>query len=492
MFKLLMMFILILSTAQAVIWNEGMTAELHWGEAMVLGNYTLDLIDFSNENSNPSLVLVELLEDNLTLTSRALSAGESFSWNDSVRVTARKIVDDDKVDEPYAVIAVQLKASPEIALLLSAEKDVYRGGDMIRLELGIENTGIVDAESMKIALDSKPPLVYGSYSKSILVAGRVWDENERTSEIEPVKASFTAPYLPEPAEFEVRVQAEYEDPDGNIHEAFGGTTFRVEGCLQAHKQVEDSQDFGKSYYVIDSLRNCGNRTLELELSDSTGEDFQTDSYLHWQVNLSPGEAKTVSYKIAGKRPVQGRSLPPAEASFVFEGKTFRVSSESPVVDVLGPFIEGRRSISPRKVAPGKDVVVSLNLSNTGNRRGRVSFLEKIPRGAKLVDGSISGEFMLSPQESRVAEYTLRCLDPGDVVLPPDNVSYHDIHGSSYSADNPPLVIEVVAEKKVNITSLNISRTEAIERETKLPEENSFAFISLVFIIGFWAAFSRYL
>lgn len=491
MFKLLIILILIPSTAQAVIWDEGSMAELHWGEAMVLGNYTLNLIDFSKEDSNPSLVLVELLEDNLTLTSRALSAGESFSWNDSIKVTAQKIIDDDQVDEPYADLRVQLKALPEISLLLSADKDVYQGGDTIRLELGVENTGIVDAESMKIALDSKLPLVFGSYSRSVLQAGRVWDENERTSEIEPVKAAFAAPYLPEPAEFEVRVHAEFKDPDGNRHDAFGGTTFRVEGCLQIHKQVEESQDFGKSYYVIDSLRNCGNRTLELELSDSIGEDFQTDAYLHWQVNLSPGESKTVSYKITGKRPLQGQSLPPADASFVFEGKTFRVFSESPVVDVLGPFIEVQRSISSTKVAPGKDVTVSLNLSNTGNRRGRVSFLERIPKAAKLVDGSISGQFMLNPQESKVVEYALRFHGPGDVVLLQDNVSYHDVHGSSYSANNPTLVIEVVAEKKANITSLNISRTAVIKKETKRPEENSLAYISLVFILGFWAAVSRY-
>ena len=58
MFKLLAILLLVSSVVQAVVWDEGISAELHWGEAMILGNYTLTLVDFSPEDSKTSQALV--------------------------------------------------------------------------------------------------------------------------------------------------------------------------------------------------------------------------------------------------------------------------------------------------------------------------------------------------------------------------------------------------------------------------------------------------
>ena len=69
---------------------------------------------------------------------------------------------------------------PDISLLLTSNKEVYQGGELIRLDLEIENKGVVDANDLKIALDSNPPLVKASYSRSMLEAGRVWDEDKHT------------------------------------------------------------------------------------------------------------------------------------------------------------------------------------------------------------------------------------------------------------------------------------------------------------------------
>jgi len=118
MFKLLAILLLFSSVVQAVVWDEGIGAELHWGEAMILGDYKLVLVDFSPEESRTSQALVELQKDNVTLAIRALMAGESFSLNDSIKVTAQTVVKDDQEDEPYADLTMQLPAAPEVTLLL--------------------------------------------------------------------------------------------------------------------------------------------------------------------------------------------------------------------------------------------------------------------------------------------------------------------------------------------------------------------------------------
>jgi len=61
----------------------------------------------------------------------------------------------------------------------------------------------------------------------------------------------------------------------------GGTEFQVCGSLQRHKRVKESQDCGKSYNVVDSFWNCGNRTVDIKLGDSTGSDFAANETISW-------------------------------------------------------------------------------------------------------------------------------------------------------------------------------------------------------------------
>ncbi|MDD1761463.1 MAG: hypothetical protein LUQ59_04450, partial [Methanothrix sp.] len=69
--------ILVLMTAsvgQAVVWNEGIQGELHWDEALFIGNYTVALTDFSLDEAGPSKVLLDLQEHNKTIDHRAMQS----------------------------------------------------------------------------------------------------------------------------------------------------------------------------------------------------------------------------------------------------------------------------------------------------------------------------------------------------------------------------------------------------------------------------------
>jgi hypothetical protein len=498
MLKLLAIMLVMISSAQAVIWNEGASGELRWGEALIFGNYSLNLIDFSTEGSVVPMALVELQVDNITQGSRALQAGEFFSLNDSVKVTARKVVMGDRGDEPYAEFRIQLPASPDISLLLTANKEVYLGGDMIRLDLVIENKGVVDAEDLKITLDSNLPLVKASYSRSNLGAGRVWDEDKHTREIDPIKLNLRAPYLMEPAEIEVRAHAEYADEWGRRHEAWGGTRFSVAGPIKLHKHIEDRQDFGKSYYVTNTLQNIGNRTLHLALSDSTGSHFKTNSTLTWEFNLSPSETEFVSYQVRAKSPGEKLALPSSEICYIFENKKYKIFSESPIAEVVGPFIEGKRSVSPTRVAPGNEVSVSIELMNSGNEKAKVLWQDKVPGGAKLGHGRLNGSFMLLPSEKQKEEYVIQCLWPGEIRLPPTEIVYRDVWGNSFSLKTSPFTIMVEDEKTINATGLLDSKNKIHEytmndcdASPNEFEENNWPLLLLVMVLGLGAAFSRY-
>jgi hypothetical protein len=407
----------------------------------------------------------------------------------------------DRDEEPYAEIRIQLPAVPDISLLLTSNKEVYQGGNMIWLDLEIENKGVVDAEDLKIALDSNPPLVKASYSRSMLEAGRVWDEDKHTREIDPIKLDLQAPYLTEPAEFEVRAHAKFADELGLGHEAWGGTRFSVAGPIKLHKHFEDRQDFGKSYYVTNTLQNSGNRTVHVALSDSTGSHFQTNSTLTWEFRLSPGETKAVSYQIQAKSPGENLALPQSEVSYILENKKYKIFSESPIADVVGPFIEGKRSVSTTRVSPGKEVSVSIEVSNSGNAKAKVSWQDDVPEGAKLNHGRLGGSFMLLPGEKQKEEYIIQCLRPGEIRLPPTEIVYRDVWGDSFSLRTSLFTLMVEDENTINATEpldsenqiCEAMMTESlkIDASPTESEENNWPLLFLVIVLGLGAAFSRY-
>ena len=497
MLKLLFILLTLISAAQAVVWNEGISGELHWGETLFLENYTLKLADFSIVESHTSKVLVELEANNLTIAKRALQVGEWFTLNDSIKVTVEQIVKGDIQDDPFAEIRLQLPAAADISLILTGNREIYQGGDEMRFQLQITNIGIVDAENLRIRLDSIPPFVNNQYSISMVEAGRVWDKKKNTHEIDNLKINIKAPYFPEPIDLKLQAHAQYTDPQKKSYESWGGTNFHISGPIQLHKRVEETQEFQKSYYVINSLRNCGNRTLTLDLSDSTGSGFQADSSLSWKFNLSPGESKTISYLIKAKQPGLSQTLPDAKACYSWDDKIYTVRSERPVVDAFGPLIEVERSVSPTKLQPGEVATVSIQLTNTGNKEAAISLQGTLPGKTKLISGVFNESLMLLPNETYSKDYQLRCIEPGTIRLPQGEISYRDVRGNEYRTSMNALEIDVQSDAQNETGKVDTQTEKAdVERDDTdvKTEENSEKYLSallITIVLLLSAAFSRY-
>jgi uncharacterized repeat protein (TIGR01451 family) len=471
MLKFLFILLTLISAAQAVIWNEGISGELHWGDTLFLENYTLKLTDFSIEESHTSKVLVKLQADNLTIANRALQVGEWFSLNDSIKVTLEQIVNGDIQDDPFAKIRLQLPAAADVSLILTGDRERYQGGDEMRIQLKIANIGMVDAENLRIRLDSIPPFVNKRYSISMVEAGSVWDKKKNTHEIDNLKINIKSPYFPEPIDLKLRALAQYSDPQGRAYESWGGTDFHISGPIQLHKRVEETQEFQKSYYVINSLRNCGNRTLTLDLSDSTGPGFQADSHLSWKLNLSPGESETRSYLIKAKLPGLSQILPDAKACYNWDEKIYTIRSERPVVDAFGPQIVVKRCVSPTKLHPGDTATVSVQLTNTGNKGAAISLQSTLPGKTKLISASVNESLMLLPNGTYSKDYQLRCIEPGTIRLPQSEISYRDVRGNEYSTSMNALEIDVQSEKKINQTNAALNETAIVDAQNETGKED---------------------
>lgn len=460
--RFLIILLALICSSQAVVWNEGMSGELHWAETMFLDNYSLKLADFSIFEGHTCKVLVQLQADNLTVVSRALQAGEWFDWNDSVKVSVEQIAVGDIQDDPFAVIRLQRPAAADLSLILTGERESYQGGDEMRIQLQIENRGIVDAENLRIELDSMPSFLNERYSISTVDAGKIWDKKKNTHKIDNLKINIKAPYFPKPTDLALQARAQYTDPQGKAYESWGAATFHISGPIQLHKSVEETQEFQESYYVVNSLRNTGNRTIALELSDSTGSGFRAEGPMDWKFNLTPGEARTVSYLIDARQPGLGQVLPNAAVSYRWDENSYIIRSEKPVVDVFGPSIKAERSIRPKKLGPGEVATVLVQLTNLGNKQTAITLQDAVPLEAELVSRSINESLILAPNETCSREYQLRCIKEGTIRLPSEEISYRDVRGNEYHASMQALEIDVQEKKKSDLRQSNLTDSDLNE------------------------------
>jgi len=495
---LLIAFFVTAAGQSAPVWENSAYGELQWGDSLKLQSYELIVADFSAEESDDERVLLEVYDGGSLLTSRALSMGESFSYNDSLRVVVDEISMGELEIEPFTKIRMQLAAAPEIEMRLVPNDDIYEGGDDMKLELVVENTAAVEALNLRIHITSDPSFFSTDHSISELKPGEIWDEDRRTKAVEPIMLEQKAPYLPGPAEVTVRARADYLDPQKRPHHSWTGTTLRIAGPLQFHKDVEELQEYGKSYFVINSLRNIGNRTLNLKLADSAAQHFEADSTLKKELQMPPGSTEIISYKIEAKKPGKGLVIPAAEASYSLGSRKYTVKSECPVVDVFGPYIEVQRMVQPSRVKDGEDVKVSTKIYNSGNKKSLVKVEQAIPAGTKLVAGELNGSFLLAPEESRTLEIVLKCSGLDEIKLPSAAVEYRDVQGRTFWAKSTSQSIGVEKEEllgNLSATEIETGNVEAEKEAAKGSAEGPSGLLAVI-VLGFLglisAIFSKYL
>ncbi len=446
LFALLFLLQAFAAASTSVSWSDSVFGDLQWGENLSLDGYRLVAADFSREGSYPA-VLLRLYRSNDLLMELPLKQGENFTFNDTVVAEVDSILIPDRsegYDEPRARVMLWIYASPDILLHLVSDKDSYDPGEEIRLSLIAENQGTKDAVGIKVDVSSQPQLFHfderiskleaGSSSAIGMGGGQEW-------------IRLKAPLFPGPAEFQLKAKAKYSDDDGKEFESAGYCTIYVSGQVSLHKRTEENMLPGKGYPVILSLRNFGVNTVEVELSDFIANGFSTSSSLRWKLDVGPGKTEIVSYDIVPKRPGAGFVLPAATAAYDLGSRRYESRSKSPSVDVSGPFLAVEKRISSSRVKPGDEVLVSIDIANTGNRTVKAALNETIPSWARLIGGQRGLSRTLAVGEEASFSYQISCGRAGWHVIPETTIVYADARGDEYRVNSSSLSLEVIEEKK---------------------------------------------
>jgi len=514
--KALLAYLLLASMVGAAVeWGDQAEGDLRWGETLQMGGYTLEAADFTPEDVSPEMVMLNLYKGGELIATRVMKSGDNFSIDDEVMVKAgeirRRDYSLDESTEPRANVSLLLRAVPELQIRVVADEDTYKAGDWAKIEIEVENVGMIEAEEVVIEVTSDPDIFHSKYSRGGLDPGEAWDEDPDTKEIDPIEERFRVPSVFGPEEVFFRAHARYLDSEGGAHESWGGTSIDIFGPLRVSKYTEDSMKFGENSFVHLSVSNGGNRTLEVDLTDSAGQNFRADTSLKWNMTVSPGGTETASYSVTAKKPGEGQTLPSAEAVYTIGGEEYKVTSTSPVIDVIGPLVEVKKEVSSSKVETGGEVTVNLTAENVGNRRTKASVKETIPSWARFVSGETEFSRLLLPGDTASLEYAISCPEVGSFEIPPTSVCYRDEDGTACTLESSRLKIKVedaeipeMAANETNETALPASEEIGVEQngdqgacgedeaggDSRSPESILWAIPVLILII--FVAFDRYL
>lgn len=439
-------------------WGENIRAELQPGEMIKVDGYSIELSDISVVPGNPAVLLN--IYDNGIISPAVINEGELFVLkdkrnSDKLGIKLEKVYREGYLsNESRAIIEIRMRPRPEIAISMSSDRDVYHIGDQIRVDMFVENRGDGNAENIHLHLDPNkfqsdtPTGPRKDLSKtmhiSLLRPGELWKE----------RVSLRAPSLPETEGIELVATAEYVDAEGNLYRSESDLPLTVLGPLELHKHVQDTQTFGRTYYVIDTVRNTGDVRLNLSFRDCSGDEFQSEGVFEDSFELLTGETRIVSYAVKAKRPGEGLVLPPARCTYSVAGSTYTVTSESPVVDVFGPRIEARRYVWDPSGDP--DVFqVCMDVKNSGNRYAGVRAYSIFPEGIEILNGSKDLSFALAAGSSRTICWSVRCPNVS-CMLPSIDLIYFDPDNNMFRFEVPPLKLENISPEIPNMRRENVT------------------------------------
>ena len=211
--------------------------------------------------------------------------------------------------------------------------------------------------------------------------------------------------IPETQKIDVRVCVIEPPPPPISLEEWMNNTFSMTKSVSTEIYVRE-----KAFIEIE-ITNIS-MADRIEITDSIPGEFviDPDRDLYWNYSA-------YSYRYSMTSLVPGKyTLPAANASIWYHGHLVNITSNTPDIDVHGPYITITKTAEPADGIAN----VTVSASNTGDHAAVVYVFDSIPDGSELLEGVLNFSAVLNPAETGytseyVNRYTIKINN--SVVLP---------------------------------------------------------------------------
>ncbi len=509
-FLLTLLCILCLSTACAydeddLEWACGNSKELHLGEGITCGNYTVVTYNFPRSDQK-QFVGIKLYENNVMVADQTLTEGGDYIHDDEIRITALELwmTDQDLTDLPtdrWAKIRIEPIGLPRFEVEFETENEEYEPYSSIEIDLTIQNIGDAKADDVNVYVDAETletfEMIQGNarYHCHEIEKGELFDSNTDTASFDPITLRFGVPSVVEDTVFNITVNIEYYDIKGIKYFYSRSYPLKVFGMFKISKSINDNVYMDEVATVTISLRNEGTRLINsIRVSDTMPSEFELNgnSSLEWELDLKAGEYRSFTYSLKPLQPSdEGYFLPPAIAHWTGDGRTYSARSDLPYITVHGPKIELSKTVSPETIDVGGIVAVTIEVANTGNVLASVDVTDSLPESGVLIDGVLGADAVLRAGESHVFGYTMRMDTAGSVELPPAVAHFVDTyeHKGTIASENGSITVNPAATQRpaqtIDTLDQSVATTTDADAPTRTGEQAGLG--SVCVLVGFFAA-----
>jgi len=463
---------------RCVQWSDPQTATLHWGDSYSRGAYEIVCVNLPRLDERGKVsgkfVGLELYTNGTLVRSIVLREGESYEYEDELRITAESIHAPNKtfetdVYDPYAIIRTEVRGRPAITITTSTDRHSYtppRGPapeqkKRIELTLKVKNDGSADLYECRIKVDiGELKLLTG---RTCIHVGELPKDGEVSHTLvfelpypKTMKESLITRY------FAINVSVEGKDIKGERYSASTTRTIEVlpmwstqdirfmKRCYPTWARVNETVGVklyieNDGIYALHDVRIVDTPPAGLEMLDPSEN-------LSWNVSIAPGERAEFSYRL---RVVYGSwlagdessskisiTLPPATASFVLCGTSYSITSDEPSLSVYAPNVSVVKSVNTTEPLVGENVLVSVSTKVLWDMRAKVDVMDSIPDGAVLVSGNLTDHAIMQRNEIRTLTYVIRFEKPGTYTLPPAYVSFENLQNYRATVFSSPVEVSV--------------------------------------------------
>ena len=485
-------------------WECGNSKELHLGETISNGNYTVEAYNFLRSDRNETqFVGIRLYENGIPVSDQTLVEGEDYIYDDEIRVTAIEFSvpssdwTTDLPEDPWAEIKMEPIGIPRFDVEFETDEDDYSAfSSLIEMDITIQNTGDAEAHYVDIDVDAGKLEVIGGRTHQhchSLEKGRRVDGDTGTPVLDPITLRFDVPSVIEDTVFNISVTIECYDIRGVKYSYSESYPVKVCSMFKISKSINENIYIDEFATVTISLRNDGTRPINsITVNDTLPSDFELNgnSTLQWEPDLGAGESRSFTYQLKPLQPsTEGYVIPPVVVRWTDDGKRYSVQSDSPTIAVYGPKIELSKTVNPETIADGEIATVTIEAKNTGNVLASVDVVDQLPTNAVLTDGVPDADVVLRAGETHTFDYSMKINSTGSVELPPAVAHFADTqdYDGTVVSEGATIMVHQVTRPARTIDTPDRTITTATAANTVTRTDKKSGTESVCALVGFLAA-----
>ena len=403
-----------------VTWDDEVTFTFSWSSTRFPnGDYVIELTDFNGEG----LVGFSILKDDVIVDQVILSKGAIWNYNDEVKLQAVDVTNKNILpsfglwpSNPKAEVKMWTgEAKDEALLLLTIETESpYELDSDIIVEITLENDGELTARDVAFDIEIDDlTLINDDYKLSYSHFGGIEGE---TNKVKEIKLNF--PSYPKKSSYPFTVNASWSDSGGITHTVKKTTTIDIEDPIEIRKNIVDEIGIGNYVYVSVRVTNVQSRKVHVVLNDTIPDNFKLiegNENFSWEFDLPAEEYRVFEYTLLPQIPGKLK-MPAAYASWKFWGEYVTTKSNTPEIDVHGPYIyvtKTLNSVTATTLSVQRKELIDVNVKteNIGDLPVNVTITDSLPKSAILIEDEeiLTHNNIIQPGETIQFNYTMQIV-----------------------------------------------------------------------------------